>query len=233
MKIDLKKLSADSSLPPNDSLLIAMNNDRIESTVIHAHIFDFPFISVNYPIHNDEGHVIGCVGIARSLEKENKIEEISQNLASTMQQISASVQQVAAGSQGLSGTLGNVIHSANESAEKIKKVNQVITAITDISTHSNLLGLNASIEAARAGEQGRGFSVVAEEMRKLAAQSKESAQMVTQILLEMKDTIQEIISGINNVGGIAENQAAATQEITAALTEVSNTSVELMNFTKI
>ncbi len=184
-------------------------------------------------MHNARGEVIGCVGIAKSMERAHKIEEISQGLATTMQQVDASVQEVAAGSQRLSFSINKVIQSANEADGKIKEINKVITAIADISSHSNLLGLNAAIEAARAGEQGRGFAVVAEEMRKLAAQSKDSAKMVTDILTQMKTSIEGILDEINQVGSIAENQAAATEQITAAIGEVSRNSQELMEFTRI
>lgn len=192
-----------------------------------------PFMSMTSPIINDSGVVIGCFSIGRSLEKSSQIEESSQNLAATLQEVNAGLQEVASGSAGLSNNINNVIKSANESAVKINEINRVIGAITDISSHSNLLGLNAAIEAARAGEHGRGFSVVAEEMRKLATQSKESAVMITEILTEMKNSIEYIITDINKIGNIAENQAAATEEITASIEHISENSLRLVELTKI
>ncbi|UWG98710.1 methyl-accepting chemotaxis protein [Dehalobacter sp. DCM] len=191
------------------------------------------FLSLTSPIKNSSGETIGCVSIGRSMEIQSNIENTAHDLAATMQQVNAGLQEVASGSQGLSNKIDNVVLSANESAVKINQINKVITAITDISSHSNLLGLNAAIEAARAGEQGRGFAVVAEEMRKLAAQSKESASMVTEILTEMRQSIGNIITEINQIGGIAENQAAATQEITAAIEEVNEHSQNLADLAKI
>lgn len=191
------------------------------------------FLSLTSPIKNSSGETIGCVSIGRSMEIQSNIENTAHNLAATMQQVNAGLQEVASGSQGLSNKIDSVVMSANESAVKINEINKVITAITDISSHSNLLGLNAAIEAARAGEQGRGFAVVAEEMRKLAAQSKESASMVTEILTEMRESIGNIITEINQIGGIAENQAAATQEITAAIEEVNDHSQSLADLAKI
>lgn len=93
--------------------------------------------------------------------------------------------------------------------------------------------MNPAIEAARAGEQGRGFAVVAEEMRKLAAESKKSAKMVNQILTDMRDAIDTMITEISQVSSISENQAAATEEITAAIQEVSADSQTLVNLAKI
>jgi len=195
--------------------------------------FGIPFLSMTSPVKNSRGEVIGCISIGKSLEKEAQIDDISQNLAITLQQVNAGLQEVAAGSQRLSDKIANAVKSANESTEKINEIDKVITAITDISAHSNLLGLNAAIEAARAGEQGRGFAVVAEEMRKLAAQSKDSAVMVRDILTEMKNSIESIITEINQIGTIAENQAAATEEITASMEEVSENSRTLAEISKL
>lgn len=211
----------------------SMASGKILKYTVGKEVFGFPFTGIDFPLRNLKGEVIGCAGIGKSLEKDFKIDEISHTLAATLEQVNAGIQEIASGSQGLSYTIDNVIGSANKTHGQIQEINKVIQAITDISTHSNLLGLNAAIEAARAGEQGRGFAVVADEMRKLAVQSKDSAKMVTEILTKMKDSIEAIISDINQVGNIAQNQAAATEEITASITEVSNTSQTLADYSTI
>lgn len=231
------KLAVDGNLLIGNDLTKSENNEiksmrsgQIMKYTIGKEVFGFPFTGIDFPIRNLQGDVIGCVGVGKSLEKNYKIEEISHDLAATLEQVNAGIQEIASGSQGLSNTITNVISSANETHVQIQEINRVIQAITDISTHSNLLGLNAAIEAARAGEQGRGFAVVADEMRKLAAQSKDSAKMVTEILTNMKDSIETIITDINQVGNIAQNQAAATEEITASIIEVSQTSQTLADY---
>ena len=88
--------------------------------------------------------------------------------------------------------------------EKSNEIHGMAELITDISEQTNLLSLNASIESARAGEAGRGFSVVADEIRKLATQSKDSADAITKTLHELRDksahSVQavELLKKVNN-----------------------------------
>lgn len=73
-----------------------------------------------------------------------------------------------------------------------KEIQQIITAIEDIASQTNLLSLNASIEAARAGEAGRGFAVVADQIGKLASDSAQSAVSTRELIIK---TLEEIEKG--------------------------------------
>ena len=71
-------------------------------------------------------------------------------------------------------------------SEKARRVVDIIASVDDLSRQSNLLAVNAAIEAAKAGEQGRGFSVVAQQVKSMADQSKQSTGQVREILDEIQ-----------------------------------------------
>lgn len=110
-------------------------------------------------------------------------------------------------------SVGNVNESFKDLSQKIEnvennisKINEITVLINSISDQTNLLALNAAIEAARAGESGRGFSVVAEEIRKLAEQSKASSFKIANLISEIAKDTQTMVSTTNLVKSELENQ---------------------------
>jgi len=77
--------------------------------------------------------------------------------------------------------------------EDSTKTEEILNLINDISEQTNILALNAAIEAARVGEYGRGFAVVAEEIRKLAIESANSVNRVSQLIDSTREGIKEVV----------------------------------------
>ncbi|EKQ55026.1 MULTISPECIES: methyl-accepting chemotaxis protein [unclassified Clostridium] len=104
---------------------------------------------------------------------------------------------------------GKELEKALENARVVEHIGVLSESIMDITAQTNLLALNAAIEAARAGEAGRGFSVVADEIRKLAEQSKDT-------ILKIQSVTNEVIVAVNNLSDNSSNLLNfVSKEVTA------------------
>lgn len=91
-------------------------------------------------------------------------------------------------------------------AELIKSgasINNMVSAINAIADQTNLLALNAAIEAARAGDAGRGFSVVADEVRNLAAKAGTSASEINTVVSKNQTLLKDLATTLNTLNSKA------------------------------
>jgi len=98
-----------------------------------------------------------------------------------------------------------VNRSILELAQEAEKISEIVELINGISEQTNLLALNAAIEAARAGEHGRGFAVVAEEVRKLADNSLNSASNIMELINNVKIMVQGVVENMEQGMGQVTN----------------------------
>src|SRR5690606_11856508 len=108
-----------------------------------------------------------------------------------------------------------------------KEIEQIVTVITQIADQTNLLALNAAIEAARAGEHGRGFAVVADEVRKLAEQTKESSEHIQQLIDRILHETEEAVVSIDETVEQSNKGIAAIQSVNQMFDEIQKSIMEV------
>ena len=138
--------------------------------------------------------------VAQTIAGMNKIDEVVQRSAATVEELGRSSNQIG----------------------------EIIQVIDEIADQTNLLALNAAIEAARAGDQGRGFAVVADEVRKLAERTtkatKEIAAMINKIQKDTHDAVFVIRQGTGEVERGKELVAKTGQALEAAMKSATRSS---------
>lgn len=129
--------------------------------------------------------------------------------------------------QGLNQSIRNTSESFDIVADKINKlsinaqqIDEINTAIENISTQTNLLALNAAIEASRAGEAGKGFTVVADEIRKLAIQSKDSSDKIRVIVDEIMSSVESVVTTSSDAKDKLEEQVKYIENTNKAFTSI-------------
>ncbi|QZY54826.1 methyl-accepting chemotaxis protein [Crassaminicella profunda] len=120
--------------------------------------------------------------------------------------------------QGTQAIEGAIIDLDN----RIKDIGNILETIDAIADQTNLLALNASIEAARAGEAGKGFTVVAEQIRKLAEESRVSSQEIKEIIVNVQDESNNTVGIMKEVKDRSKGQTESVVEVYGSFEKISN-----------
>jgi methyl-accepting chemotaxis protein len=128
-----------------------------------------------------------------SSQKAKNLSDSAQHVAQVSQGGQKSVEDTISGMSHIRDQMVTIEQAVVRLSEQSHSIGSIIASVTDIADQSNLLAVNAAIEAARSGEQGKGFSVVAQEIRNLAEQSKESTMQVRNILNDVQKATNEAV----------------------------------------
>lgn len=129
----------------------------------------------------------------RVSEKVQAITQISDQTTIASNSGQTAIQTSITGMEQIRQQVAVIAETIATLARLTRRIDTIITSVSEIATQSNLLALNASIEAARAGTHGRGFAVVADEVRTLAGQSTQAANEIRTLLREVQGAITETI----------------------------------------
>lgn len=214
-------VKAGDPLAPGDIITDAIKENKEKSAMVPKELFGFPLIARAIPLTDEAGRVFGGVGIGTSLEKSNNLFTVAENLSAIAEETAASLEEIAGSVTQLANQVAGVTDLMNEVSAGTTKIGNVSTVVRGLSDQSNLLGLNAAIEAARAGEAGNGFSVVADEIRKLATNSKENVAQIDQLTTNISNSVENLFNAFSGINELTTNQAASIEEISATVQEIS------------
>ncbi|CAM4158295.1 methyl-accepting chemotaxis protein [Lederbergia lenta] len=220
-------VNAGDPLAEGDIITNAIRENRGKSMIVPKELFGFPLNARAIPLHDSNGKVIGGVGLGTSLEKANALYMAAENLSAITEQTAAAIEEITSSVTELADRVGAISTRVQEVSVGANEIGEISTVVKAVSDQSNLLGLNAAIEAARAGDAGRGFSVVAEEIRKLATNSKDNVTQIDEITKGIQNAIQDLNVAFTGVNQFSVNQAATVQEISSTIQEISKTAQHL------
>ncbi|MDX2269864.1 MAG: methyl-accepting chemotaxis protein [Bryobacter sp.] len=108
----------------------------------------------------------------------------------------------------------------NSLAEANRKVNGIMTLVTDIARQTNILAVNASIEASRSGAAGAGFGIIADQVRDLARRTGEAAKDIESVLTGSISTVDRNAHALDDVTRSMGVVADATQQMSKLTTQL-------------
>ena len=165
--------------------------------------------------------------MSKSAYQRRQLKAIADVLNDGISQISATMEELAASATTVSQNQNSLNQEIKNVNAVTGEINQVTALIKDIADETRLLGLNAAIEAARAGEAGLGFGVVAQEIRKLSADSKQTVGTIQEFTKTIKESVEKTVHMGNETAMTVEQQAAAIEEVTASVQEIHSLTVQL------
>lgn len=192
---------------------------------------------INEGMSRQSKHAQGCVERTDELSKEMKavssvVEKVENLVSETEEMIEQGmriVQNLGCRAKETTVMTAKVGESIGELRKKSEMINEFVHIITEISSQTNLLSLNASIEAARAGSAGRGFAVVAEEIRKLADDSARAASEISNNVKHISSQTNNSVESAKQAEEMVILQTEAVEEVIAVFDNMNERMIRLVN----
>jgi methyl-accepting chemotaxis protein len=169
-----------------------------------------------------------------SSQKAKHVVELGQKSVEISRTGLKSIEDTINGMNRIKGQVESIADVVVRLSEQSQAIGEIIATVNDLAEQSNLLAVNASIEAAKAGEQGKGFAVVAQEIRSLAAQSKQATTQVRNILFDVQKAISSAVmatelgsKAVEDGVRLSTQAGEAIDVLAQSVTESTNAAIQI------
>ncbi|SNY64569.1 methyl-accepting chemotaxis protein [Pantoea sp. GL120224-02] len=189
------------------------------------------------PVFDADGKVYKVIKIASDIttrvEAAKRVADIALTTSEQTSQITDNANEVLDETIRNSGLVAVQVNAATDIGTQLnasaKSINEVVETINLIASQTNILALNAAIEAARAGEAGRGFSVVADEVRRLAASTSSATKKITQVVEHNAMLIHQMEQQLGEVKQFVVTEQDKISVLSRSLREINSGVHEFVN----
>lgn len=205
-------------LNPYDVIMELTGNSQVIHNILSkksrsTHIIDSQAAKLTFKLTEHQQHLNDTLK-----DYINHIDNLLEQMAGNIEKINKSINE-------LDNTSSKIHKSVSNTMNSIEKTDEILSIIEDVANRVKILGINASIEAARAGEYGSGFTVVAKEIGRLSASTKDATANIETMIDSMKNDIDALSSVVNQLNNVRKEQTQISKSI-------EKDSHQLINFLK-
>lgn len=224
--LTLKNLPGDP-LPEKGLVLKAFSEGHAMTNYISAEVFGVAIKSCAIPVKGKSGKFEGCMVVAKSQKKREEILELSKDLSSAFAQISEVLSDFSDKLDAVVKMNDEANNMIEEAREHVGKTDKIYGFINQVSSQTDLLGINAAIEATRTSEDSKGFKVIAREIRSLSETSRESVNKIYNMLSAINKSVEDIYTTTNKSQAIISDYSSAFTDIVQSVKKLAENAKSL------